>query len=83
MQSRSRWQPDLFLGSIFTDQDPITRHDPAILRCRTDLTRWQPEIPLISHCQCGHSSKLAGVAVGNAGFGMDAAMRQRRARQLP
>jgi hypothetical protein len=29
------------------------------------------------------ASKLAGVAVGNAGFGMGAAMRQRRARQLP
>jgi hypothetical protein len=27
-----------FLGSIFTDLDPITRHDPALLRCRTDLT---------------------------------------------
>jgi hypothetical protein len=36
-------------------------------------SRWQPEIPLISHC--GHSIKLAGVAVGNAGFGKDAAMR--------
>jgi hypothetical protein len=36
-------------------------------------SRWQPEIPLIS--PCGHSSKLAGVAVGNAGFGKDAAMR--------
>jgi hypothetical protein len=32
------------------------------------------KIPLISHC--GHSSRnLAGVAVGNAGFGKDAAMR--------
>jgi hypothetical protein len=29
-------------GSIFTDQDPITRHDPAILRCRTDLTSRSP-----------------------------------------
>ena len=43
------------------------------LMCRTSRSRWQPEIPLISHC--GHSSKLAGVAVGNAGFGKDAAMR--------
>jgi hypothetical protein len=34
--------PFLFLGSIFTDQDPITRHDPAILRCRTDLTSRSP-----------------------------------------
>jgi hypothetical protein len=32
------------------------------------------QIPLISHC--GHSSRnLAGFAVGNAGFGKDAAMR--------
>jgi hypothetical protein len=32
------------------------------------------KIPLISHC--GHSSRnLAGFAVGNAGFGKDAAMR--------
>jgi hypothetical protein len=38
-------------------------------------SRWQPEIPLISHCGHHDSSKLAGVAVGNAGFGKDAAMR--------
>ena len=41
----SAWRADarlVFLGSIFTDQDPITRHDPAILRCRTDLTSRSP-----------------------------------------
>ncbi len=37
-----RGPPFFFLGSIFTDQDPITRHDPAILRCRTDLTAALP-----------------------------------------
>jgi len=34
--------PFFFGGSIFTDQDPITGHDPAILRCRTDLTSRSP-----------------------------------------
>ena len=33
-----------FLGSIFTDQDPITRPDPAILRCRTVLTSIQAQV---------------------------------------
>jgi hypothetical protein len=33
----------IFWGSIFTDQDPITRHDPAIRRCRTVLTSRSPK----------------------------------------